>query len=405
MIDIKEKSKCCGCTACKSACTNKAITMVEDDEGFLYPHINKEKCINCGLCDIVCPVSNPQHSRIKPKSFSIRVKDNEVLEHSTSGGFFTPLAKYVIEKNGIVYGVGYDNNLKVIHKEITTKSEIAELVGSKYVQSYLGESFGDIKEQLTEGRLVLFSGTPCQVNGLKNYLRREYDNLITMDLICHGTPSPKLWDLYKEYQEIKYKSKIKEAYFRNKTYGYHSGTMKLVFENNKEYFGSARVDYMLKSFFKEISSRPSCYDCKFKTRNHCSDFTVFDCWDISRVVPGVEDDNKGYTNLFINTQKGSELMNSFKDELIIYDSDIEKVIKYDGPMVEKCAIPHKDRAIFYKNLNEYGLKKSISKHIPVSLSDRLIEKSKSLIYKIGLMEVIKKKKSIKKKNEGEKNVQ
>lgn len=391
MIEISDKAKCCGCTACASICPKKAIEMKEDEEGFLYPNIDKEKCINCGLCDKTCPVFNKKSSEIEPKAYSMRVKDMDILKKSTSGGFFTPLSKYVLENNGIVFGVGYDDQLKVIHKETKTVDGIKELIGSKYVQSYLGNTFESVKEYLDKGILVLFSGTPCQVAGLKNFLKKDYKNLITMDLICHGTPSPKLWRKYLDYQEEKYKSKVKEAYFRNKTYGYHSGTMKLVFESGKKYYGSARVDFMLKSFFKEISSRPSCYECAFKTRKHCSDFTAFDCWHISHVVKNLEDDDKGYTNLFVNSKKGLEIIDKIESNIIIYEVDAQKIINLDGPMVENCKKPHKNRFEFYGNIEKKGLKNTIQTYIKINFKDYIIEKSKFILYKIGIMSKIKSK--------------
>ena len=393
MIQITDenKEKCCGCTTCINICPVKAIKMQEDEEGFLYPIIDKEKCINCNLCEKICPIINTKKSKKNPKAYATRVKDEEVLKDSTSGGFFTPLAEYVLENNGIVIGVAFGENLKVEHIKIDkeNKERLVELRGSKYVQSYLGDMFQEIKKLLETDKLILFTGTPCQVQGLNNFLGKGYKNLITMDLICHGVPSPKLWDLYVKYQEEKNKSKIKEIHFRNKTYGYHSGTMKLVFENGKEYYGSARVDYMLKSFFTEISSRPSCYNCAFKNKRHISDFTVFDCWHISDLVKDIKDDDKGYTNVFVNTEKGESIFSEIGDKLQKYEVDLEQAIELDGPMVENSAIPNKNRNTFYNTLNENGIIETIQKYINVSSKDKMIEKSKKFLYKTKILEKIK----------------
>lgn len=390
-IDENNKSKCCGCTACANICPKGAIIMQEDFEGFLYPEVDKSKCINCGLCDKVCPILNKDsEKKINMGAYALRCRDDDILSASTSGGFFTPLAEYVIDNNGIVFGVGYDNDLKIIHKEAITKEMVKEFRGSKYVQSYLGDIFKKVKKYLEDDRLVLFSGTPCQVEGLKRFLNKEYMNLLTVDLICHGTPSPKLWKLYVEFQEKKYKSKIKEVYFRNKTYGYHSGTMKLVFENGKEYYGSARVDYMLKSFFSEISSRPSCYECKFKSKTHNSDITIYDCWNIQRLNPDIKDDDKGYTNIMVNTMNGKNVLNTISDKFDIYKVDIDEQIKNDGIMVENSAIPNKNRKEYYTNLNKVGLERNINQYIKVSLKDVIIEKSKKVLYKTHILSIIKK---------------
>ena len=365
MIEIKNKAECSGCTACKNICPKNAIKMEEDVEGFKYPSINKEKCIECNLCEKVCPVKknkNINKSEIDPIAYTMRVNDNNILKNSTSGGFFTPLSKYILEKNGIVFGVGYDEKLKVIHKKIDKNEKIKDVIGSKYVQSELGESLQEVKRYLNEDRIVLFSGTPCQVAGLKSFLDKDYKNLITLDLVCHGTPSPKLWKDYISFQEKKYKSKVKSAFFRNKTYGYHSGTMKLIFENGKEYYGSARIDFMLKSFFSEICSRPSCYKCAFKTRTHCSDFTVFDSWNIDKIVEGMKDDDKGYTNVLINSNKGIQIFNELQG-ITKYKVDINKIIQLDGSMVENSKKPNKYRNQFYQSLNKIGIKKTINKYL------------------------------------------
>lgn len=392
-IDDNKKSMCCGCTACASICPKGAIKMEADFEGFLYPKVDKDKCINCGLCDKICPILNK--NKIKDtkyqKAYSLQCKDKKILKTSTSGGFFTPLAEYIINNDGVVYGVGFDDDLMICHKEAETIDEIQEFRGSKYVQSYLGDIFKKVKKRLENNRLVLFSGTPCQVEGLKSFLRKEYDNLITIDLICHGTPSPKLWKEYVQYQENKYNSKIKNVAFRNKTYGYHSGTMKLEFENGKKYYGSARVDYMLKSFFSEISSRPSCYDCKFKTRNHISDITIYDCWSIEKLNKDIKDNDLGYTNIIVNSVKGNDILNKIKNKFDIHSVNIDEQIKYDGVMVENSAIPNINRAKFYKGLNEDGIEKNSQKYVKVTKKDYLIENTKAILYKTKILNILKKK--------------
>lgn len=391
-IDENNKVKCCGCTACMNICPTNAIEMKEDVEGFLYPVVNMDKCINCHLCEKVCPVINSKTNNNDPIAYAMRVKDEKVLETSTSGGFFTPLAEFILENQGVVIGVSYGDNLRVEHVKIDSKNadKIEILRGSKYVQSYLGNMFKDVKKLLDSNRLVLFTGTPCQLQGLNNFLGKDYENLVTMDLICHGVPSPKLWDLYVKYQQKKNNSKISQIHFRNKTYGYHSGTMKLEFENKKRYYGSARVDYMLKSFFTEISSRPACYECAFKNRRHITDFTVFDCWHISDLVQEVRDDDKGYTNVFVNTNKGKKILEKINNKILIYEVDLEKAISLDGPMVEKSAIPNENRKDFYKTLNNEGLEKTIKKYINVSYKDKLIEMSKKILYNTNMLEKIKK---------------
>lgn len=392
MIEINNKKECCGCTACYTICPKKCIQMLEDNEGFKYPHVNKEKCINCRLCDKVCPILNKTETCSEKKAYIVRTKNKEVLENSTSGGFFSPLSEYIINKNGWVYGVIFNNDFEVIHYGTDKKKEVYKFRGSKYVQSNLNNIFSEIKMKLDSKTLVLFSGTPCQIEGLKNYLKFNYDNLVTLDVICHGTPSPKLWRMYIEKMSKKYHSKIAKVNFRNKTYGYHCGTMMIEFENGKKYYGSARTDVMLKSFFEELSSRPACYDCKFKTRNHRSDFTVYDSWNVNKLNNRLKDDDKGFTNLIVNTKKGEEILEKLKKSLECYESDFEKAIKYDGIMVEHSAIENKYRNVYYNEIDNLGVEKNLQKYVPIKFYDKIIEKSKIIFYKLGLIKIIRKMK-------------
>ena len=392
MIHFEKKEQCCGCTACANICPMECILMQPDEEGFLYPYINKEKCVECNKCETVCPIKNNYTEERKIESICLRSIDKDTVNGSTSGGFFTPLCNYVLENDGVVVGVAFTENKKIEHifVDCNNRDKVSKLRGSKYVQSYLYDTFSKIKKLLENEKLVCFSGTPCQISGLLSYLGREYKNLITVDVICHGTPSPKLWKKYVDYQERKYDSTVKEVSFRKKTFGYHSGTMELVFENGKKHNGSARVDFMLKSFFSEISSRPSCYDCSFKTDQHQSDFTIFDCWSASKLVPGLKDDDKGYTNVFINSDKGRKLFERLKDEYSWYPVDLEKAISLDGIMVRNSAIPHPRRDEYYLDLDNEELDEHIQRFIPVSKKDIFVENSKSFLYKIKLLNIIKK---------------
>lgn len=382
MIEIKDKQKCCGCTACQNICPKQCIYMKPDSEGFLYPAIDTEECINCNLCEKVCPIISDTKKYQVKSTYAIRHKDKEILFESTSGGAFTAIAEYTISRGGIVYGAAFDEEFKVVHKCADDCEGLAAFRGSKYVQSDLKDTFSCLKKQLDDGVEILFSGTPCQVAGLNNYLGKEYDNLLTVEVICHGTPSPLLWDKYLQLQQKK--GKIKEINFRKKTYGYHSGTMQIVFQNNKKYNGSARVDYMLKSFFSEISSRPSCYECRYKGAERPADLSIFDCWHASDLLADFIDDDKGYTNVFINTDKAKKVMTEIQSRIEAYEVDTEKAIKLDGIMVIEQPHKNKKRDEFYDIVNQNSLEEAVSKFIPISAKDFLIEKSKGLICKLGL---------------------
>lgn len=258
------------------------------------------------------------------------------------------------------------------------------------MQSSLDNCFIKIRTYLEQDRFVCFVGTPCQVNGLKLYLQKEYKKLITVDLVCHGTSSPKLWDKYLNYQINKYHSEIKEISFRNKTYGYHSGTMKIRFANKKTYYGSGRVDYMLKSFFKEISSRPICYQCPFKDLNRCSDFTIYDCWHAEKLVPGLIDDDKGYTNVIVQSEKGKRILSQINDKYELYQTDTSRAVELDGIMVKRSAVPHPRRTDFYIEIDNVTMPELIQRFIPISKKDKLIEKAKIVLYRAGVYQSVKK---------------
>lgn len=196
MIDIKEKKECCGCNACAQRCPKSCITMREDSEGFLYPEVDKEICIDCGICEKVCPVMYQGNKRKPLAVYAVKHKNNEIRLSSSSGGVFTALAESVIDEGGVVFGAKFDDNWCVVHSYSETKEGLAAFRGSKYLQSRIGDSFKKVECFLKANRKVLFSGTPCQIAGLKRFLRKEYDNLLTVDFVCHGVPSPGVWREY-----------------------------------------------------------------------------------------------------------------------------------------------------------------------------------------------------------------
>lgn len=373
-----------------AGCPHKAIRMEADEEGFLYPMVSQDSCVRCELCLKLCPVINKKQSvKGQTHAFVVRARDKEVRRTSASGGFFTPLAEYIIDNGGLICAADYDEDFNVVHKVTRDKQALVHMRGSKYVQSNVCGCYLPIKEALEKKETVAFFGTPCQIYGLKAYLNREYETLITTEVVCHGTPSPKLWRNYLNYQQERYKSKVKAINFRNKTYGYHSGTMKLEFENGAVYFGSARVDYMLKSFFREISSRPCCYRCPFKEEHRVSDFSLFDSWHAADLASGVQDDDGGFTNVAVHSGKGAQILEAAKEALFVWPIDYREAVKLDGSMVYESAVPHGQRAEFYKNLDKEPLPRHINRYIPVTLKDRMIEGAKSWVYKAGILKYIK----------------
>ena len=253
-IEIYDKSECCGCTACASVCPKNAITMKEDEEGFLYPTIDKEKCINCGLCKKVCPIINKNNNTKKQHAYIFQNSDEEVRRQSTSGGAFTAIAEKIIDMNGIVYGAIFDNNFKVIHKGIDNKEELYKFRNSKYVQSEIGKTFKEVRDFLDKDRWVCFSGTSCQIEGLKNFLGKDYEKLILVDVVCRAVPSPLIWKKYLNLKKKKIKN-IEKIYFRDKYYGYKYSNLSIYNSDNKnnpEYHQGVETDPYLRAFFSNI---------------------------------------------------------------------------------------------------------------------------------------------------------
>lgn len=390
MIKIKSKKDCCGCSACFNICPKKAISMISDDEGFLYPSIDIKECVECGACERVCPIINKKvHKDEQTEGYIIRNKNEKIVFESTSGGAFTVFAEYVLKNGGVVYGAGYDDSMRVVCKKATNIYQLKEMRGSKFVQATLGTTFQKIKKDLLEQKLVLYSGTPCQISGLLSYLGKKPNNLICIDFVCRGVPSPGLWANYVTYMENKFNSKIIGVRFKHKTYGYHTTTMKVDFANGKNYYGSGRVDPYMKAFVSELSSRPSCANCSFKGIERVSDISLFDCYEYSKVT-GKYDDDKGYSSLFIHTEKGKKVFDEIKDKIWFEEEDINKLVLCNGIMVCNSAKPHKKRAEFYEKAAMYPIDQAMDMVLPITAKDRMIEKTKSILYKTALIRIARK---------------
>lgn len=384
MICIDNKKKCCGCTACFEICPKQCIELVEDIEGFIYPKVDISICINCHLCESVCPTIN----MLKPNSFEVinyiaRTKNFNVLSKSTSGGIFTPLMEWALDNGGIIYGVIRDGSNCVKHVRISRKDDIniSKIPGSKYVRSDIKGILCSVKNDLEANKIVLFSGTPCQVAGLKKFLQKDYEKLYLVDVICRGNPSPLFWGKYINHLEKKYKSKANEISWRSKQYGYHHSSIHIEFNNNKCHNGSIRSDYFLKAFFNDLISRPSCYECQFKGLKHFSDLTLFDAWNAQKVNNSIVDDDKGFTHIFIQSKKGARLIELIKAELIIYKGDVNKSVELDGIMVLNSVFWNKKREGIFIDLDKYSFKVTCNKYINISLKNVIIDRLKEYVWK------------------------
>lgn len=389
MINIKEKFECCGCTACASICPQNAISMAEDKEGFLYPKVDNEKCVNCGGCEKVCPIINNKVKVKEQKGYLINNKDLEIRKDSTSGGFITPIAEYFIDSGGVVFGAAFDDNLNVHHIKIVKKEDIYKIRKSKYVQSNLKNIFIDVKKELNDNKYVLFSGTPCQVEGLLKFLGDNRKKLITVDVTCRSIPSPKFYNLYKEYikKSKLHGEEIKEIIFRDKSvYGYKYSVMTVKSQNYKTSMGM-ESDAYLRGFFENLSVRPSCYSCKFKKIYPESDFRIWDCFFAEKFSKALGD-NIGTTRLLINTQRGIEIFNNIKNRYDCVEIPVNKLIA-DVKEVKMSVEKPRKREEFFKDMNTLKLEDFFQKYFLCNIKIRIKQRIKIILAKTGLYNNIK----------------
>lgn len=400
MIEIRKKKDCCGCTACKNICPQKCIKMKEDEEGFLYPMVDAESCINCGLCERVCPILHPYKPQKPLCIYAAKAKDEDIRMTSSSGGMFFVLAKKVIAEDGVVFGARFNDKWEVYHDYAETIFELQSFKQSKYVQSSIGNTYKSTEQFLKEGRKVLYTGTPCQIAGLKHYLRKEYTNLLTVDVICHGVPSPMIWRNYLE--EVKMnacKSQSSVSYplypvipdqfakkegqptidyisFRDKRTGWKKFSFALTLAkstedgmNNSIMLSSVHLDnsYM-DGFLKNFYIRPSCYHCPSRIGKSHSDFTLADFWKLGKYF---QDDDKGTSLLLINTKKGFDYFPL--DEVDYQETNYFTLLDANPSFYNSHPMPYKRNTFWkkyaYLHLQEalVSVEPSILDYVPIKI--------------------------------------
>lgn len=356
MIVIKEKSECTGCSACKNICPKRCIEMKPDSEGFCYPVINKNLCINCSMCEKVCPLlSKPVKSQ--KLAYAAYSTDETIRKNSSSGGVFSVLALKILSQGGIVFGAAFDGVAKVKHIYIDNEKDLCKLRTSKYIQSEIGDSYKKAKEFLDKGRLVLFSGTPCQIAGLNKYLIKSYDNLYSQDVICHGVPSQRIWDKYIKSKQKSEKDSLISVNFRNKDFGWKDFSLKYQFSKTSKN-AHQYDDLFFNAFLNNIMLRPSCYECRFKDKNYYSDLTLGDFWGIQTVMPEM-DDNNGTSLIICNTDKGKKLLTDVSNSLILKKAEYDEAIKYNSAAIKSVNKPG-SRDLFFKYLKHHSILSTLS---------------------------------------------
>lgn len=362
MIDIVAKA-CVGCSACASICPRQCIRMVSDHEGFLYPKIQMETCVQCGSCEKACPVLHRPESLDNgfEQAWGAVNKDTEILLESSSGGLFTALGQAVLDEGGCIFGAAFDSVFKAVHHiMVDNVNDLALLRGSKYIQSEMGDAYIKVREQLAKKRKVLFSGTPCQVAGLRGFIGREDDNLILVDVICHGAPSALLWQYYLEEQKKKIGENVKEVSFRNKLKGWHSYGLMITTYNNKQYYRSFQEDPFMKMFLRNYSLRESCYQCSIKEIGGVSDITIGDFWNVEKVVPEM-DDFRGVSLGLVHSDKGSCLFERVRKQLVLKEVEYEKAVSGNSAFSQSVSRP-KERDAFYCDLTTFRWNKMKKKY-------------------------------------------
>ena len=397
MIDeIIKKEDCCGCDACYNICPTDCIKMTDDNEGFWYPIVDKKDCIECRACIDVCPA-------IKKASIKGTLKTPEVVAcysleeenrlESTSGGLFTEIATYIIKEKGVVFGALYNEKYLVEHYSVDNLEDLKKVRQSKYLQSKIGLSFRDVKRFLEDGRKVLFAGTPCHIAGLKNYLFKDYENLFLVDFLCRGVISPKAYEQFLISLEKQYHSKIKKVWFKNKTYGWHRFSTKVIFENGKEYIKDRYTDVYMRGYLEgPLYLRPSCHNCKYKTLPRYSDVSLGDFWGIEKIKQHLDQD-KGTSIFMVNTTKGKKILEKISSNLVYEVTTVEDIylgnsaLTISAPLTKK--IKKKREEFFKRYLNEDFsdlvtelLKPSFSKRIKKNLRKfRILRFIKKLLRK------------------------
>lgn len=374
MIELKTKSDCCGCGACFQICPEKCIEMKNDSELFLYPFINTNSCTQCGLCISVCPVINKAKRGQPFKILAARNNNSQKVINSSSGGVFSVLAEDIAAQEGFVFGAIFNKEFEVVHYGTSEYSEISLLRTSKYVQSDTGRTFIETRSLLDEGKIVLFSGTPCQIRGLKLFLGKNYDHLITVDFICHGVPSPGIWRKY--LQEILTKNcinsvgEIQKINFRDKSLGWRKYCLKISTTEGKTVLSESFTENrFLMGFRSDLFLRPSCHKCPAKGLSSGSDITIADFWGVQKILPEFNDD-KGVSLVILNSGKTE---NMFENNCDIREVD-KKVLKKNYALYNSV-IMNFNRKAFFRDLKENSeLEPLIRKYSEHSCFERLTRK-------------------------------
>jgi acetyltransferase-like isoleucine patch superfamily enzyme/coenzyme F420-reducing hydrogenase beta subunit len=371
MINIADKSQCCGCNACGDICTHKAITFKVDIEGFWYPEVDKNKCTDCGLCEKACPIIHINELKkndyeIPPHTIAAIHKKMNIRWDSTSGGAFSALAEGILEQNGYVSGAIYNKDFSVRNYVTNKIEDLEKLRSSKYLQSDASGLYAEIKSLLQKGEKVLACGTPCQMAALRSFLRKDYVNLIIVDFICRGVNSPKVYRKYLDSLERKFGGKVVYVKAKNKELGWRNLTRKVIFDNGKAYYGVRMDDDFRRGYHTNVFCRPSCYTCQFKGFPRIADITIADYWGIEKVDKNL-DNNIGTSMILLNSQKGIQYFTAVKDKLEWKETAFESILGGNIALRKPIEPAKINRAEFFNDLDKGTFEDVVQKYFPSHL--------------------------------------
>ena len=378
---LPEKEKCTGCGGCAATCTSGCISMHPDHEGFRYPRIDTIRCSGCGSCEKVCPQRNVRiFGHQKPKAFAAYSNDKQIRKAAASGGMASLLGRKILDDGGTVFGAAYlSKGMETAHIRVNDAGGLYRIMGSKYMQSSVGECFSQIRDLLSQKQKVLFIGTPCQVEGLKGYLKTDDDHLLCVDLVCHGVPSSALWKKYARYQEKKARSHIVDINMKSKVSGWREPSVVCRFANGKSYQKPVIEDPYMLLFYKGLSIRPSCYACSSRCLDRMSDITLADFWGIEDVCPEIADD-LGTSLVLLHTKKGRELLDEISEDATILEVDLNAAL-HKNPSATKERHNPREREAFFRDSNVMEFDEILKRYVPVTLHERAVR----LLRKTGLL--------------------
>ena len=373
-INIINKKECCGCGVCSNICPKNCIGIETGKDGFTYPVIDTASCVDCKLCESVCPFMTQPYKSMGIKVYTCHSKDEDIRYNSSSGGIFSELATMVFDENGIVFGAAFDDTMELVPASAENKYELERLKGSKYVQCSTGDIYTRVKAQADTGRKVLFCGTPCQVKGMKGFLKKAYDNVLLVDFVCHGVPSMDTLRKYIAAREKESGKKIVNLSFRDKSISWESSGMRILYEDRTTEFCKKDQDYFLRGFLKNLFLRDSCHNCKVKNLTSGSDLTLGDCW---RLVGTSKNDHKGESIVICNSKKGADALKCISERIISAVSDFEIETRYNRSAVHSVGYG-RNRQKFFEVCNKLPFDEIIKRYT----KDSLIVKAKRIIRKI-----------------------